>query len=88
MDVNQRRQQLDTEIANANAEAKEAQQAWLSATAPQKKADLKEVWQQLVKDKEILLTERKALSAQLTGTGVHTPLLAHNCPVSAAKHMV
>ena len=79
---------LNQEIANATAEAKEAQEAWLSATDPQQKADLKEIWQQLLKDKEAPIAERKALEAQLTGPGVHAPLLAHNHSVSTAERLV
>ncbi|EIE21360.1 hypothetical protein COCSUDRAFT_66844 [Coccomyxa subellipsoidea C-169] len=40
-------EQLDQEIADITAEAKEAKEAWLSASDPQQKADLKEIWQQL-----------------------------------------
>ena len=82
MDVIQRLQQLEKDITSATAEAKEAQEAWLSERDPQQEAKLEKVWQQLVKDKETLLAERNALSIQLTGTGVHTPLLAHNYLVS------
>ena len=79
--MTQRLEQLDKEIANVTAEAKEAQQAWLSATDPQQEAKLEKIWQQLLKYLEALIAERKALEAPLTGPGVHAPLLAHNCSV-------
>ncbi|EIE22939.1 hypothetical protein COCSUDRAFT_63336 [Coccomyxa subellipsoidea C-169] len=60
---------LDKEIANATAESKGAQEAWLSATDPQQEPKLEKVWQQLVKDKKLLLAGRKALTDQLTGPG-------------------
>ena len=86
--MTQRLEQLDKEIANVFAEAKEAQEAWLSATDSQQEAKLEKIWQQLMKDKEALFAERKALEAQLTGPGVHAPLLAHNHSVSSAERLV
>ncbi len=86
--VIQRLELLGKEIANATAEAKGAQEAWLSATDPQQETKLEKIWQQLVKDKELLLADRKALGDQLTGPGVHTLLLAHNCSMSIAEPMV
>lgn len=81
-------EQLNQEIGIVSAEAKGAQNARLSATDPQRNANLKEVWHQLPKDKEALIADRKALEAKRMGLGVLTPLLAQKHLVSAAKCLV
>ena len=68
--MTQRLKQLDEEVANVTVKAEGAQEAWLRATDPQRKADLKEILQQLQDDKKELLAERRVLAAQLTGPGV------------------
>lgn len=86
--MTQRLKQLDEEVPNATVKAEGAQEAWSTATDSQRKADLKEILQQLQDDNEQLLAERRALAAQLTSLGLQTPPLAHDCSVSDAKRMV
>ncbi|BDA48393.1 probable disintegrin and metalloproteinase with thrombospondin mo at N-terminal half [Coccomyxa sp. Obi] len=68
--VAQRLEKLDKDIIDVTTEAKKFQEAWLSATDLQHRADLMDVWQQLQNKKKMLLARRKALEAQLTGTGM------------------
>ncbi len=80
-------EQLDQEIADITAEAKEAKEAWLSASDPQQKADLKEIWQQLQVRVQAIDFRRSKLEDKLGTPGVHTPLLAHSCSVSAVEQV-
>ena len=61
---------LDTEIASLTQKVEAAREAW----ADQNRANYKEVWQQLTKEKEALVAERKTLVAQHSAQGVRTLL--------------
>lgn len=76
--MTQRLEQLDKDIAKATADANQAWDAYQRETDPRQEAKFEKRWQQLVKGEEDLLAERKALAAQLTGPGLHTPMLAHD----------
>lgn len=67
-------EQLNQEIAALKAEIKAAREAYRSETDGEKRADLKGEWEQLQKEKEALLADRRALQAKLPGPGVLTSL--------------
>ncbi len=77
-----RLEQLNREIAAANAEADSAEEAYLSATDVLQQAKCKKVWQVLGDYVKMLLEQRRALHAKLPGPGVHPPLLANNLRLS------
>lgn len=79
-------EQLEQKIAIASAAAEVAEEKWLSERDRAQKADLKEAWLLRRQDRDALIAIKERLLTHLTGTGVHTPLLAHNYSVSAAKH--
>jgi hypothetical protein len=79
-------EQLKQEIAIASAAAEVGERKWLSERDRAQKADLKEAWLLRRQDRDALIAVWERLLTHLTGTGVHTPLLAHNYSVSAAKH--
>ena len=67
-------EQLDGEIAELTAKVEAAKKDWLSARDPQRKADLKDVYDYAKKKKEYLLEDRRALQLKLPNAGEHTPL--------------
>lgn len=77
--VEKQLEQLNGEIAEVTTGIKDTQVAWLSAKDDEQKADFKEAWRYLVNKEDALNRRAAALEAQLTGTGVHTPILALNC---------
>ena len=68
-------EQLNWEIADLTAKFEAAKNEWLSATDPQLKADLKDVYNHAKKMQESILEERRTLRAKLPGAGERTPLL-------------
>ena len=69
-------EQLNREIAAHFAKLKAATEAWLNAEDLQKKADLKEVYEDAKKTDDWLLQDREALIAKLPSPGEPT-LLQH-----------
>lgn len=68
-------EQLNKEIAYLNAKVEAAEIDWLSVTDPQRKADLKDVYDCAKKVREHLLEDRRALLAKLSGAGERTETL-------------
>jgi hypothetical protein len=68
-------EQLNGEIADLTAEVEAAKNNWLSATDPQWKADLLDVYAYCTKKMEKLQERRKALQAKLPDAGEHALLL-------------
>ena len=72
-------EQLNKEISDLNAKVEAAEIDWLSATEPQRKADLKDMYDYAKKKMEQtlphLLEDRRALLASLLGAGERTELL-------------
>lgn len=62
-------EQVNQEIAAQSAEVKAAKEAWLNAEALQKKADLKEVYEDAKEKQKHLLQDRQALYAMLSSPG-------------------
>lgn len=81
-------EQIKQDIAIADATAEVARKEWLRGRDRAQKAELKEAWLLHRDDRDALIAVAKEVLTHLTGTGVHTPLLAHNYSVSAAKHGV
>lgn len=73
--MTQRLKQLDRDVAKATADANQAWHAYHKEKNRRKEFKLEKRWQQFLKTEESLRAERIALAAQLTGPGVHTPLL-------------
>ena len=69
-----RMEQLDGEIADLTAKVEAAKKDWLSDRNPQRKADLKDVYDYAKKKKEHLLEDRRALQLKLPSAGERTPL--------------
>ena len=76
-------EQLNKEISDLNAKVEAAEIDWLSATDPQQKADLKDVYNYAKKVKEQMLQDRRALQANLPGAGERTELLQSLHAISA-----
>ena len=70
-------EQLNKEISDLNAKVEAAEIDWLSATDPQRKADLKDVYNYAY------LEDRRALQANLPGAGERTELLQSLHAISA-----
>ena len=76
-------EQLNGEIAELNKIVKAAEDDWLSATDPQRKADLWHVYAYRKNEKEELLKDRRALQAKLPGASERTLLCTR---VSSTRH--
>lgn len=86
--LNKRLEQLNKEIAEVIAKADNAQQAYEMERGPVQEGKLKIIWEQRLKDKEMLLPmllkQRKSLEDHLPFPGVHNLLVPFNCSESAA----
>lgn len=68
-------EQLSKEIADSKVEVKDARKDWLSATDPQQRADLKEVYEYAKETEKGLLSSRAEVVTKLPSAGEHTLLL-------------
>lgn len=77
--LSRRLDQLDKEIAAVTIRAENAQLAYQDAFSVVRRATLKKIWLQCLKDRDVLVRTLHARSetveAQLIVAGVHTPLL-------------
>ena len=67
-----RLERLDKEVDELTSDMKEAWTAYENATEPEQRSSRKELWQQLVKEKEVLIQQRQALQVKLGAPGLHT----------------
>ena len=66
---------VNGEFADLTDEVEAAKNEWLSATDPQRKVDLKDVYDHYKKMQELLMEDRRTLEAMLPCAGERTPLL-------------